>query len=80
MKGSKDNMTAAVIKFPKQAVGTGGGVTARREQRGAANGRNGDGGGEQPPRAYNPYATQALRDESKGNDDDSDDDQWDSGK
>jgi hypothetical protein len=35
IKGSKDNMTAAIIKFPKQSIGTGGGVTARRERRGA---------------------------------------------
>eukprot|EP00984_Skeletonema_dohrnii_P005464 scaffold1922_cov128-Skeletonema_dohrnii-CCMP3373.AAC.2 len=35
IKGSKDNMTAAVIKFPRQVVGKGGGVMARRERRGA---------------------------------------------
>ena len=29
--GSKDNMTTLVIKFPAQSVGTGGGVTARRQ-------------------------------------------------
>lgn len=28
-------MTAAVIKFPKEVIGSGGGVTARRERRGA---------------------------------------------
>lgn len=28
-------MTAAVIKFPKQSISSGGGVTARRERRGA---------------------------------------------
>lgn len=28
-------MTASVIKFPKQVIGTGGGVMARRERRGA---------------------------------------------
>jgi hypothetical protein len=33
MKGSKDNMTASVIKFPKQVIGQGGGVLARRERR-----------------------------------------------
>ncbi|KAL7429475.1 hypothetical protein ACHAXH_002442 [Discostella pseudostelligera] len=33
LKGSKDNMTAAVITFPKQAIGEGGGVLARRERR-----------------------------------------------
>lgn len=32
-KGSKDNMTALVIKFPAQSVGEGGGVMKRREQR-----------------------------------------------
>ena len=37
IKGSKDNMTAAVIKFPKQVVGKGGGgVMARRERRGVS--------------------------------------------
>jgi serine/threonine protein phosphatase PrpC len=36
IKGSKDNMTSAVIKFPKQTIGKGGGVTARRERRGAS--------------------------------------------
>ena len=35
MKGSKDNMTAVVVKFPKQLVGQGGGVMARRERRAA---------------------------------------------
>ena len=63
-KGSKDNMTAAVVKFPKQVVGSGGGVTARRERRGAAannaeGGANGgEGEGEQQGhlrRVYNPY-------------------------
>jgi len=36
IKGSKDNMTTVVIKFPKQIVGVGGGggVLARRERRG----------------------------------------------
>eukprot|EP00986_Skeletonema_menzelii_P021370 scaffold34312_cov154-Skeletonema_menzelii.AAC.1 len=34
IKGSKDNMTCVVIKFPKQVVGQGGGVMARRERRG----------------------------------------------
>ena len=31
--GSKDNMTALVVKFPAQKVGKGGGVKARREGR-----------------------------------------------
>ena len=31
--GSKDNMTALVIKFDAQKVGDGGGVLARRQQR-----------------------------------------------
>jgi serine/threonine protein phosphatase PrpC len=56
IKGSKDNMTAAVIKFPKQVVGQGGGVMARRERRGAAD----DEGGDHAEnvhfrRVYNPY-------------------------
>jgi hypothetical protein len=69
MKGSKDNMTAAVIKFPKQTIGKGGGVQARRERRdgvgGGASARNGGGGrnvnnnDEQQQavlrRVYNPY-------------------------
>ena len=28
--GSKDNMTALVVKFPAQVIGEGGGVTERR--------------------------------------------------
>mmetsp|Transcript_27985 Transcript_27985/g.32275 ORF Transcript_27985/g.32275 Transcript_27985/m.32275 type:complete len:769 (-) Transcript_27985:184-2490(-) len=32
-KGSKDNMTIIVVKFPGQSIGKGGGVTARRELR-----------------------------------------------
>ena len=35
--GSKDNMTTLVIRFPAQAVGTGGGVTARRQARDSKN-------------------------------------------
>lgn len=35
-RGSKDNMTALVVKFPAQKIGEGGGVTARRELREAA--------------------------------------------
>jgi hypothetical protein len=39
--GSKDNMTALVIKFDAQPIGTGGGVLARRQQReGDANDNN----------------------------------------
>jgi hypothetical protein len=34
--GSKDNMTALVIKFEAQKVGSGGGVRARRQLRNAA--------------------------------------------
>ena len=46
-------MTAAVIKFPKQTIGKGGGVTARRELRESANGDH-----QQQPtrRVYNPHA------------------------
>eukprot|EP00804_Cyclotella_cryptica_P002389 CCRYP_004091-RB/>CCRYP_004091-RB protein AED:0.04 eAED:0.04 QI:951/1/1/1/1/1/2/264/406 len=42
IKGSKDNMTAAVIKFPKQSIGAGGGVIARRERRGANDSEDGE--------------------------------------
>jgi len=35
-------MTAAVIKFPKQTIGAGGGVTARRERRGANDSEDGE--------------------------------------
>lgn len=35
-RGSKDNMTALIVKFPAQKIGEGGGVTARRELREAA--------------------------------------------
>ena len=43
LKGSKDNMTALVIKFPKQTIGdtNGGGVLARRERRRCGAGRRG---------------------------------------
>lgn len=34
-KGSKDNMTALVARFPGQSVGPGGGVMARRQRRDA---------------------------------------------
>ena len=57
-------MTAAVIKFPKQTIGKGGGVQARRERRrrerrdgaggGGASARNG-GGSRSDKRVYNPY-------------------------
>jgi serine/threonine protein phosphatase PrpC len=32
-KGSRDNMTIIVVKFPGQCIGTGGGVMKRRRQR-----------------------------------------------
>uniref|UniRef100_A0A6V2CCE8 PPM-type phosphatase domain-containing protein n=1 Tax=Ditylum brightwellii TaxID=49249 RepID=A0A6V2CCE8_9STRA len=32
-RGSKDNMTTLVVKFPAQPIGNGGGVMARREAR-----------------------------------------------
>ena len=43
LKGSKDNMTALVVKFPKQTIGdtNGGGVLARRERRRCCAGRMG---------------------------------------
>ena len=70
IKGSKDNMTAAVIKFPKQTIGKGGGVTARRERRGANDGgeNKDDGGDSHLRRVYNPYVPPAQRQqqESKG--------------
>lgn len=34
--GSKDNMTALVVKFPAEKPGTGGGVLARRQLRNEA--------------------------------------------
>jgi len=34
--GSKDNMTALIVKLDGQKVGSGGGVVARRQLRGAA--------------------------------------------
>lgn len=65
MKGSKDNMTAAVIKFPKQTIGKGGGVAARRERRGASSDSNSKDGGDQEQghlrRVYNPYIPPAQR-------------------
>jgi hypothetical protein len=36
--GSKDNMTALVVKLAAQKIGTGGGVLARRQLRDAENG------------------------------------------
>ena len=44
--GSKDNMTALVIKFDAQKVGDGGGVLARRQQRESESNEN---KGEAPP-------------------------------
>jgi len=57
INGSKDNMTAAVIKFPKQVVGQGGGVMARRERRGAAedDGDHTNDDNVHLRRVYNPY-------------------------
>ena len=39
-KGSKDNMTAIVVRFKAQNIGKGGGVEARRQRRLAATGSN----------------------------------------
>jgi len=88
MKGSKDNMTACVIKFPKQIIGKGGGVLARRERRGAeASKRNGgrDNIDEQQQvqllrRVFNPYVPPAQREggqaqEEKEKDVDNDDEE-----
>ena len=47
--GSKDNMTACVIKFEGQKIGQGGGVTARRQARDAANAKDNPDGNGQPP-------------------------------
>jgi hypothetical protein len=33
MMGSKDNMTALILQFEAQKIGTGGGVAARRQER-----------------------------------------------
>jgi len=71
IKGSKDNMTAAVIKFPKQTIGQGGGVAARRERRGEDEGakdgeQNVSSGGLRRAYTPNPYVP-------KRGDDDKDD-------
>ncbi|KAL3823632.1 hypothetical protein ACHAXA_005613 [Cyclostephanos tholiformis] len=71
-EGSKDNMTAAVIKFPKQTIGKGGGVLARRESRcgvggaptrsgGGRNNNNEEQGEVQLRRISNPYIPPAHR-------------------
>ena len=41
--GSKDNMTALIIKLPAQKIGEGGGVLARRQLRDSERGENGAG-------------------------------------
>lgn len=46
--GSKDNMTAIVVKFEGQKVGTGGGVTARRAQRNSSDFPPDNSGQQQP--------------------------------
>jgi len=63
-------MTASVIKFPKQNIGTGGGVSARRERRGASSSGGGNDGdnenGEEQvhlARVYNPYIPPGENDE-----------------
>ena len=33
-KGSRDNMTVLILKFPSQVIGEGGGVWKRRKRRG----------------------------------------------
>ena len=60
MKGSKDNMTAAVIKFPRQTVGSGGGVAARRAMREAPASPAGSGGDGPSPELYVPPQKRAL--------------------
>lgn len=81
-------MTACVIKFPKQIIGKGGGVLARRERRGAeASKRNGgrDNIDEKQQvqllrRVFNPYVPPAQREggqaqEEKEKDVDNDDEE-----
>ncbi|KAL9187295.1 hypothetical protein ACHAXT_001398 [Thalassiosira profunda] len=73
IKGSKDNMTAAVIKFPKQTIGKGGGVAARRERRGASatnEGQGGDEGQVHLRRVYNPYIPPAQREQEEEEEED----------
>lgn len=61
-------MTAAVIKFPKQVIGKGGGVTARRERRGAAMADGDDETQQQQTlrRVYNPYIPPGMREADEG--------------
>jgi serine/threonine protein phosphatase PrpC len=40
MMGSKDNMTALILQFEAQKIGTGGGVAARRQEREEAENHN----------------------------------------
>lgn len=67
IKGSKDNMTAGIIKFPKQTTGSGGGVMARRERRGAIDAENDDRHEQALRRVYNPYLPPGAR-ENEGAD------------
>ncbi|KAL3810663.1 hypothetical protein ACHAXA_001052 [Cyclostephanos tholiformis] len=60
-EGSKDNMTAAVIKFPKQTIGKGGGVLARRESRCGAGGAPTRSGGGRDNNNEEPYIPPAHR-------------------
>lgn len=59
-------MTAAVIKLPKQIIGVGGGVTARRERRGANDAEDfNSGGGLKRSPTPNPYVPMQPTDEDE---------------
>ena len=60
-------MTAGIIKFPKQTTGSGGGVMARRERRGAIGAENDDRHEQALRRVYNPYLPPGAR-ENEGAD------------
>ncbi|KAL7468462.1 hypothetical protein ACHAXS_008686 [Conticribra weissflogii] len=71
IKGSKDNMTAAVVKFPKQTIGEGGGVTARRERRGESESLdNRQHHVIQLRSVYDPYTARDMDDDPPNNDED----------
>lgn len=60
-------MTAAVVRFPKQIIGAGGGVKARRERRDANDAENlSSGGGLNRFPAPNVYVPMQHTDEDEG--------------
>ncbi len=64
-------MTAAVIKFPKQTIGEGGGVTARRERRGESESLdNRQHHVIQLRSVYDPYTARDMDDDPPNNDED----------